>query len=272
MELLSPQIIILTLMLGACAGFLAGLLGIGGGVILVPLFLWLFPLAGFPPDLVVHSAFGTSLAIVFPTAISSTLAHRKRGNVDWYMVIYLTLGGIAGSVLGSSLAAVLPGDKLKIAFGVMQILVSLKLIFYKNQETLTDYQFSGSRKPLLLIGLIGGFFSAFFGIGGGVVAVPLMFMLLRVPIRLAVGNSSALIVVSSLAAVVCYIWYGLQQTVNAPFSLGYVNILVAVLVAPLTIIFARIGVTLASRISQAKLVKVFALLLMVIGLKIVFKI
>ena len=86
MELLSVQIISLTLFFGAFAGFLAGLLGIGGGVILVPLFLWLFPLAGFPEQLIVHTAFGTSLAIIIPTSFSSTLGHRKRGNVDWHMV------------------------------------------------------------------------------------------------------------------------------------------------------------------------------------------
>ncbi|MEA3543885.1 MAG: TSUP family transporter, partial [Thermodesulfobacteriota bacterium] len=86
--------------------------------------------------------------------------------------------------------------------------------------------------------------------------------------HLAVGNSSALIVVSSFSAVSCYIWYGLQNSATAPFSVGYVNILVAILVAPLTIIFARIGVKFASRSSQTKLVKIFAILLLVIGIKI----
>ncbi len=269
MELLTPQLILITLLLGACAGFAAGLLGIGGGVILVPLFLWLFPLAGFPAELVVHTAFGTSLAIVFPTAISSVLGHRKRGNIAWNMVWFLAIGGIFGSFIGSSLAAVLPGEKLKIAFGVMQIGVSLKLFFNGKQQIDVVETPACRRSALLLIGMTGGFFSAFFGIGGGVVAVPLMFMVLHLPIRTAVGNSSALIVISSFAAVCCYIWYGLGHGQAIPFSFGYVNILVAAIVAPLTIVFARFGVVLANRISQAKLVKVFAMLLMIIGVKII---
>jgi uncharacterized membrane protein YfcA len=270
MELLSLQIILLILALGSFAGFIAGLLGIGGGVILVPLFLWLFPLAGFSPDLVVHTAFGTSLAIILPTAISSTMGHLKRGNVVWGMVAFLSLGGVFGSLFGSSIAAIIPGENLKMYFGLMQIVVSFKLLFYQPHLLVKNPERT-KRISLLLVGFVGGFFSAFFGIGGGVIAVPLMLFLLRLPIHLAVGNSSALIVVSSFSAVSCYIWYGLHHPGTAPFSYGYVNILVAIFVAPLTMIFARLGVKLASRTSQSKLVKVFAVLLMIVGLKILLK-
>ena len=270
MDILTPQIIVLTLIMGSFAGFLAGLLGIGGGVILVPLFLWLFPLAGFPPDLIVHTAFGTSLAIILPTAVSSTLGHRKRGNVDWHMVAFLAIGGILGSLLGSSIASIIPGATLKICFGLMQIIISLKLLFY-NPHIPTENLQRAKRVSLLLVGFAGGLFSAFFGMGGGVIAVPLMLMVLQLPIHLAVGNSSALIVVSSFSAVICYIWFGLQNGGSAPFSIGYVNILVTLLVAPLSIIFARVGVKLASRTSQTKLVKIFAVLLMLVGIKILLK-
>lgn len=269
MELLSANLIFLTLIMGALAGFLAGLLGIGGGVILVPLFLWLFPLAHFPADAIVHTAFGTSLAIIIPTSISSTLGHRKRGNVDWNMVLSLALGGTIGAILGSSAAALLPGEKLKVCFGLMQITVSLKLLLFhprlppETRERPKSYL-------LLLIGAIGGFFSAFFGIGGGVIAVPLMLIVLQLPIHLAVGNSSALIVVSSLAGTLSYIWHGWHQPDAAPFSLGYVNILIAGIVAPLTILCARLGVRMASRTSQDRLVKAFSVLLLIIGLKILF--
>jgi len=267
MELLSANIILLTLVFGACAGFLAGLLGIGGGVILVPLFLWLFPLAHFPASLIVHTAFGTSLAIIVPTSLSSTLAHRKRGNVDWHMVGFLALGGAIGAMTGSTAAALLPGAKLKASFGVMQIIISLKLLFF-HPRLPPERPDRPQNKYLMLIGIAGGFFSAFFGVGGGVVAVPLMLIALQLPIHLAVGNSSALIVVSSLAATLSYVWHGLQQPETAPFSLGYVNILVAALVSPVTIFCARVGVRLATRTSQEKLVKAFAVLMMVVGLKI----
>ena len=269
MELLSIQIILLTLFFGAFAGFLAGLLGIGGGVILVPLFLWLFPLAGFPEQLIVHTAFGTSLAIIVPTSISSTFGHRKRGNVDWHMVGFLALGGTLGALLGSTAAAKMPGENLKAIFGLLQIVIALKLLFF-HPHLPPERSDQPANIHLLLVGLAGGFFSAFFGIGGGVVAVPLMLLVLQLPIRLAVGNSSALIVVSSFAATLSYIFFGLQQPLATPFSLGYVNLLVAAVVAPLTMVCARIGVRFATKISQERLVKVFSLLLIVIGAKILF--
>ena len=269
MELLSPQIILLTLCLGSLAGLLAGLLGIGGGVILVPLFLWLFPLAGIPEQIAVHTAFGTSLAIIIPTSISSTFGHRKRGNVDWHMVSFLALGGILGALLGSTAAAYVPGEKLKAFFGLLQIAIALKLILF-HPHLPPERPDRPSKGQLACVGLAGGCFSAFFGVGGGVVAVPMMLIILQLPIHLAVGNSSALIVASSFAGTIGYILHGLQEGGHAPFSLGYVNILVATIVAPVTIVCARLGVRLASRTSQEKLVKAFAVLLIIVGLKILF--
>ena len=270
MAILTPQIIILTVVFGIVAGFLAGLLGIGGGVILVPLFLWFFPLAGFPAELVVHTAFGTSLAIILPTAVSSTLGHRKRGNIHWGMVTYLSLGGIVGGFLGATVAAWIPGTILKICFGILQIIISVRLLFFKQPYLPPECIDCARPWQFVIVGFIGGSFSAFFGIGGGIVTVPLLLLLLHLPMRLAVGNSSALIVVSSLAAVVGYIWHGLQQPVFVPYSLGYVNWLVVLLVAPLTMICARLGVRYASRTSQTRLIRIFAVVLMLIGLKIVF--
>ena len=270
MDILSPHIIALTVVFGTIAGFLAGLLGIGGGVILVPLFLWLFPLAGFPPELVVHTAFGTSLAIILPTAVSSTFGHRKRGNIHWGMVSYLSLGGIAGGVLGATVAALVSGAILKICFGLLQVIISARLLFFKQPYLPPECIDCARPWQFVAVGFIGGSFSAFFGIGGGVVTVPLLLLLLHLPMRLAVGNSSALIVVSSLAAVAGYIWHGLQQHVPVPYSLGYVNWLVVILVAPLTMICARLGVKFAGRTSQTRLIRIFAVVLMLIGIKIIF--
>ncbi len=268
MDIFTPTILLLTVSFAAMAGLLAGLLGIGGGVILVPLFLWLFKLAGFPAEMIVHTAFGTSLCIIVPTAISSTLGHRKRGNVAWHQVFYLVVGGALGAIIGSSLAVLLSGKILHAAFGGMQILVGLKLLFFHPRLPLEELD--PRKVSLLLVGLAGGVFSAFFGVGGGVIAVPLMLMVLRLPIHLAVGNSSALIVVSALFGTASYILHGLGEVASVPFSLGYVNLLVAAVVAPLTIVCARLGVRLASRISQDKMVNVFAILLVLVGLKLIF--
>jgi hypothetical protein len=268
MQDLAPQILVLFVLLGSLAGLLAGLLGIGGGIILVPLFLWAFKFAGFPPEIIVHAAFGTSLCIIIPTAISSTLGHRKRGNVDWHHVMRLALGGIAGALLGGTLAAGLSGGWLKLLFGLMQILVALKLVFF-HPHLPPERTGSLPLGQLLLVGFIGGAFSAFFGVGGGVIAVPLMLIILQLPIHLAVGNSSGLIVVSSIFGMLSYVYHGWERPDLPLYSLGYVNLLVAALVAPFTIICARLGVRMAGRFSHGKLVKVFASVLILIGVRMI---
>jgi uncharacterized protein len=267
----TPFILGMFVLLGSCAGFLAGLLGIGGGILLVPLFLWAFPVAGFAPDIVVHAAFGTSLAIIVPTAISSTLGHRKRGNVNWRHVTFLACGGMVGAVLGASLAAYLSGDRLKLLFGVMQIIVALRMYWSRKYLPPENPQ-PVAPWPLLLVGLAGGAFSAFFGVGGGVVAVPMMIILVQLPAQLAVGNSSALIVISSLAGALSYLLHGLNLPNLPAYSLGYVNLLVVVLVAPFTILAARLGVRIAAGLPHAKLVRVFSLLLVIVGLRVIIRV
>ncbi len=267
MNLLAPDIVLLFILLGSLAGLLAGLLGIGGGIIFVPLFLHVFPLIGIDPSVMVHMAFGTSLGLILPTAVSSTLGHRKRGNVDWSQVYGLALGGVAGAGAGSTLAAYLTGDSLQFLFALMQIIVALRM--FRSPR----YRPVGAGRPvpfwqLVLVGSAGGAFSAFFGVGGGVIAVPLMVILLRLPIRLAVGNSSALIVVSSLAGAVSYVLHGWNGPRLPPLSAGYVNLLVLGLVAPFSMLAARLGVRIAGRLPHDKLVRVFALLLILVGVRI----
>ncbi len=269
MDIFSLTTILLFILFGSLAGFLAGLLGIGGGVILVPLFIWAFEIAGIDSGVVVHLAFGTSLAIIIPTAFSSTLGHRKRGNVDWHHVSHLAIGGVVGAFAGASLASVVSGDYLKSLFGLMQILVALKLVFF-HPHIPPERDDKVPSKQLILVGLAGGAFSAFFGVGGGVIAVPLMILFLQLPIHQAVGNSSALIVISAITGACSYAFYGLHEPGLPPYSFGYINNLVAFLVAPYTIILARLGVRVATHTSHDKLVKAFAVLLIIVGLRMLY--
>jgi uncharacterized protein len=264
MHIYSPQIVAIFLSSGALAGFCAGLLGIGGGVILVPLFLWCFPLAGFAPEGLVHAAIGTSLGVILPTACSSALAHRKHGNVNWHHVLFLAMGGATGAICGATLAAHLPGERLKGLFGLMLILVGLKMFIAKHHLP-PERETSVPIRSLLLVGLCGGGFSAFFGIGGGVITVPLMVLALQLPIHLAVGNASALIVVSSTFGAASYIFHGWGRPGLADFSLGYVNLLVVALVVPTSVVCARLGVRVARRVPHDKLSMIFAILQLFIG-------
>jgi uncharacterized membrane protein YfcA len=262
--------LLLLVVLGCLAGFLAGLLGIGGGIILVPLFLWVFEASGFSPETLVHIALGTSLAVIIPTALSSTFGHRKRGNVQWHQVVSLCLGGVFGAFFGAWMASLLSGEWLKGLFGTMQLLVALQLVIFsprlppERTEPVTSF-------PLVAVGFAGGLFSAFFGVGGGVIAVPLMVIVLQFPIHLAVGNSSALIVISSLSGAISYMYHGWDAALLPPYSLGYVNCLVFILVSPFSVIMARLGVRVASRTSHDKLIKVFAVLLVLVGLRMIHR-
>lgn len=261
--------ICLLIVMSNLAGFMAGLLGIGGGIILVPLFLWAFASAGFASEVLVHTALGTSLAVIIPTALSSTFGHRKRGNVDWHQVGYLCLGGAMGALVGAWLASLLSGDWLKGLFGAMQLLVALQLILFQPRLP-PESRAAVPVFSLACVGFAGGLFSAFFGVGGGVIAVPLMVIVLRFPIHLAVGNSSALIVASSLFGTLSYMYHGWGDVLLPPFSFGYVNGLTLLLVAPFSIGMARLGVRIASRVPHDKLTVVFAGLLVLVGLRMIY--
>ena len=263
--------IVLFVVLGSLAGFLAGLLGIGGGIILVPLFLWAFEASGFAPAVLVHTAFGTSLAVIIPTALSSTLGHRKRGNVEWNQVAFPCIGGLFGARSGAWVASLLSGEWLKGLFGARQILVAIQLLIF-HPRLPPERSDAVPSWPLIAVGFAGGVFSAFFGVGGGVIAVPLMVIALSFPIHLAVGNSSALIVISPLVGALSSIFYGWGSDILPAFSLGFVNYLVFLLVAPFSIGMARIGVRVASRTAHDKLLKVFAGLLVLVGLRMIYRV
>ncbi len=266
MELFTVSTWLLFMGVGVLAGLLAGLFGIGGGLVMIPMFLWGFRVAGFAPEIIVHLAFGTSLAIIIPTAVSSALGHRKRGNVDWHLVLRMAIGSVIGVFIGSSLATGLSGDTLKGLFGIMQTGVGGRL-FAKPPKLPVGDQLPGTWSRVMLIGIVGGAFSSFFGVGGGVITVPLIMFVLHQSMHRAVGNSSGLMVISALTGTASYIWHGWGNPLLPSLCLGYVNLMVAVLVAPFTIIMARVGVRIATRTSHAKLVKFFAVLIILVGVR-----
>ncbi len=262
----TPVVILMFAAFGSIAGFLAGLLGIGGGVILVPLFLWAFAQVGFPDTVLVHIAIGTSLTIIFPTTVSSTFSHFRNGHVNPTQVLYLSIGAMIGALGGATLATFVDGEVLKGLFGLMQIGVAVKIFKPTKIEHLEPERKVPPYK-LLLVGLAAGTFSAFFGVGGGVIAVPMMLFLLYLPIHRAVGNSSAMIVLSSVVGALSYVVHGWSVPDLPDWTFGYVNLLVVAIVAPFTIMAASFGARLANRFERDRLMKIFAFLLIIIGLR-----
>jgi len=259
------------LVIGAGVGFLGGFLGVGGGIIMIPLLhYWAFPALHISPEVIVHLSFGTSLAVIIPTSLSSSWAHAKAGNIVWPVVFLLAIPGIPGSFLGSTLAAHLRGPLLKALFGALLIILSGQMLSQKKgPEELPDHP-SPQFLPALLIGFLVGIFSGFFGLGGGVLAVPLMVRFLDIPIYRAVGISISFVLFTSLVGTVGYALNGWGKPNLPPFTIGYVHIVGWVLAGLPSIFFAQWGAKLARKTKPLRLRRAFALLLIIVGIRMLF--
>lgn len=245
---------------GAVAGTLAGLLGVGGGIVIVPILYLLLPFFGVPESVRMHLAVGTSLATIVPTGLVSAQSHWKRGGVDLDLVKrigpWIVLGVAIGIVVGTRAG----GDVLKIVFASVALLVALHMGLGKEGWTLSDRLPSWPGRAL--IGSWIGGFSVVMGIGGGTLGVPTL-SLFGVPIRRAVGTAAAFGPVIALPGVLGFVVGGFDHPDLPPYSLGYANLLAFAVIVPATIAFAPLGAKLAHTIPPKLLRKAFALFLFV---------
>lgn len=245
-------------MTGVAAGLLAGLLGVGGGIVIVPVLSLVFDMLGYPGDVAMHVAVGTSLATIIPTSIASMRAHHKRGAVDiallrqWgpAMFVMAGAGGFAARYVG--------GDTLKLVFACVALVVGLNMLLPKRL-VLAERLPQGAAGRLGLPGFIG-FVSSLMGIGGGTLSVPVLTSF-SYPVHKAVGTAAAFGLIIAVPATVGFIWSGVGVAGRPDLSLGYVNLLAAGLIFPITMVVARTGASLAHRIQPEHLKRVFALFL-----------
>jgi uncharacterized membrane protein YfcA len=249
------------LLLGAVAGVLAGLLGIGGGLVLVAALAWLLPLQGVPPDAAMHAALASSMASIVLTAASSARAHHRRGSVLWPTVAWMAPGLLLGGWLGSLLAVALDGDVLRWGVVAYCFLAAAQMAFGRARAG------GDGRAPtgpaMSLAGVAIGAVSAVVGIGGGSMTVPLLVWRGVAAVR-AVGTSSACGVVIGLASAAGY-------ALNAPagalpaHAVGYVYLPAAIGVAATSVLAAPLGTRLAHAIGGPALRRVFAAFLVLVG-------
>jgi len=235
---------------GAISGLLAGLFGIGGGAVLVPVLYQGLTFLGVDDSVRMHVSVGTSIAIIVPTAIQSFLAHKKRGAVDMQLLkdwlVPLPVGVIAASIV----AAMISGGALRAIFAVIALGVALRLIFNRDSWRLGD---SLPGNPLrAIVGVVIGFFSTLMGIGGGVLNNTFMTLYGR-PMHQAVATSSGVGVIISIPGIVGYMWAGWGHAGLPPFSVGFVNLLAVLLVIPTSVLAAPFGVRLAHALSRRQL-------------------
>lgn len=254
------------ILVGVVAGTLAGLFGVGGGLIIVPILIASFELQQFAPDVLTHLAIGTSLATIVVTSLSSVKAHHNKQAVNWQLVKWLGLGIIVGTALGGFFAALLSGDKLQLIFGGFACLAGVKMAVNwspkQQRDKIIKSLLSGG-------GCIIGFLSALFGIGGGTITVPFLTWQ-GVPVKQAIGTSAACGLPIALVGAFTYIVVGWDKTGLPDFAIGYVYLPALLGIILTSIFFARLGAWLAHKLPSTYVHKLFALLLCSVGIHMVF--
>ncbi|MBB5208897.1 sulfite exporter TauE/SafE family protein [Chiayiivirga flava] len=257
------------LVLGVAAGIMAGLLGIGGGLILVVALVWLLPTQGVPAGDAMHVALATSLASIVLTGLSSARAHHARGSVLWRSVAWLVPGMLLGGLLGAAVATALSGEALRWFVCGFCVLAALQLLF--GQPRAGGDRTDAPASPGLTAAGVGiGAVSAVVGIGGGSMTVPLLVWLGVAPVR-AVGTSSACGVAIAVASAIGYMGLGPAPGVLPAGSVGYVYVPAAVGIALTSILAAPYGTRLAHHIRPQTLKRVFAAFLLAVALSLLLK-
>jgi len=252
---------------GVAGGILAGLLGVGGGIVIVPALYLALSTAGMDPAITMQVAVGTSLATIVFTSLSSGYGHFKRGAIDMDLLKLWAPSLLVGVVVGALLGGYVSGLILVGVFAAVAALVAIDMIFRKTKEDPTPRGFA---KPVwAVLGMITGALSAMMGIGGGTIGVPLL-NFLGYDIRRAVGTSAAIGFIIGLPGAVVYALTGLGAEGLPPFSLGYVNLAAAAIIIPLTSSFAHVGVKLAHSIPRPALRFAFGIFLMITSFRMMF--
>ncbi len=256
----------LFLLLGLVAGVLAGLLGVGGGLIIVPALLWLFQSKGFSPEVVMHLAVGTSLATIVVTSVSSMVAHHRRGAVLWPLVARLSPGIVLGALAGAAIADLFSSIWLQRMFACFIILLGLKMAYGAQVEARRGLL---GRGGMFLASWVIGTVSAMAGIGGGSLTVPFLHWN-SISIRNAVATSSACGLPIALAGMCGFLIAGFGHIGLPPGSTGFVYWPALPGITVATLLSAPLGARMAHTISVEALRRVFALLLLLMGVKLLF--
>lgn len=261
-------LIFLLLSLGAVAGFLAGLLGVGGGIVLVPGLFYIFTALqeqfGFDSSYLMHLSIGTSLAIIVPTGFSSALSHHKKGGVDFDLLKAIGGGIVVGVILATWVAKGLDAMTLRMIFATALCILAMIMMLGRARFQQEDGEKPKQPKTSIAGFVIGGI-STMIGIGGATLSVPYM-SLHGVPMHRAVGTASALGLVISIPATLGFIMIGWGLDNLPPMSLGYVNALAWICIIPVSVFVAPIGAKAAHKISVRRLKVMFAVFMILVAL------
>ena len=252
-------------MAAAVAGFMAGLLGVGGGIIMVPALYYAFSVLDFDIITRMHLAVGTSLAIIIPTSIVSTKTHMEYDAVDFKMVKSFGIFILFGVIAGTFLAVNLKTPALVLFFSIFAFMVGLFFIFLREKLVENPKRISDAVKNIS--GILIGFISVPLGIGGGSLMVPFM-RTIGYDIRKSIGTAAATGFLIAVSGTITMVLGGkIIDNINTPYSLGYINLLGFIVFVPVTMIMARIGAKAVYKISKKILSKIFGTFLIIVSIR-----
>ena len=251
------------------AGFMAGLLGVGGGIIIVPALYYAFTVLDFDIATRMHLSVGTSLAIIIPTSIISTKTHMEYDAVDFKLIKSFGIFILFGVIGGTFLAVNLKTPAFVLFFSIMAFIVGLFFIFFREQLLKNPKMISDSAKNIS--GIIIGFISVLLGIGGGSLMVPFM-RTFGYDIRRSIGTAAGVGFLIAVFGTITMITGGkIVDNINTPYSLGYVNLLGFLVFVPVTMIMARVGAKAVYKIDKNILSKIFGIFLVIVSIRSFFE-
>ena len=262
------QMLVLLMVIGAFAGVMAGLLGVGGGIILVPAFFYAFQTLGYEGPQLMQMCLATSLATIIVTSVRSVLSHNKKGAVDWAILRGWAPGIALGALLGVMIAANLRSVTLQAVFGGLGVVIGLYMGLGNSNWRLGQAMPTGLRRAVLSPVL--GFLSVLMGIGGGSFGVPIM-SLYNTPIHRAVATAAGFGVIIAVPSVAGFLLVPIDPAQRPPLTIGAVNLVAFGVVIAMTLITAPWGVRLAHAMDPKPLKRVFAVFLTLVALNMLRK-
>ena len=262
------QMLFLLVAIGGLAGVLAGLLGVGGGIVLVPAFFYAFSTLGYASDQLMQVCLATSLATIIVTSYRSVMSHNKKGAVDWDTLRSWAPGIAVGAVVGVLVAASLRSTTLQMVFGVLALVIGFYMALGRNEWRLGEAMPTGIKRAVTSPAI--GFLSVLMGIGGGSFGVPFM-SLHGVPIHRAVATAAGFGITIAVPSAIGFLFLEIDAAHRPPFTIGAINLVAFGVVICMTLLTAPLGVKLAHTLNPKPLKRVFAAFLILVALNMLRK-
>lgn len=262
-------LLIICAIAGAVGGLLQGMVGVGIGIIVIPLLTFMLPHYGVPSDLAIRVALATSMAAISISSLSAVIAHHRHENIRWNVIKKMVIFSMLGSGIGALLASYMPARALEIIFGLFMFYTAFRMMI-KKKDGATEIQQASLSLPIMAGGgLLIGITASIVGIGGGLFMVPFLHSR-GLPMRYAVGTSTVVGLPVAIIGAVTYIITGFSQFHQNPVMLGYVHWPAFVAICVTAIVSAALGAKLAKSVNPIILQRLFAVCIVIVGTKMLY--